>query len=122
LKRIVLTTVLLLALAMAAIIAPAAYALDVPPVTMRFDMGVGGWSFKIGSASISWSSAHLNGTLSLSLSLATFTFYSGSTVTNLAAQGPINMTLSGTHTFTGIVRIHLDGSSPQVEITNFNVS
>jgi hypothetical protein len=122
LKRNMLAAVLLLALAMAALVAPAAYALDVPPVTMKFDMGVGGWSFKIGSASVSWSSAHLTGTLSLTLSLATFVFQSGSTVTNLAAQGPINMTLSGAHAFTGTVKIHLDGTTPQIEIIDFNVS
>jgi len=106
---------------MTVLISPA-YAFDLPPVTMSFDMTVPSWSLKAGSGTISWSAAHLKGTLSLTTSLVTITFQSGSTITNLAAQGPMNMTLSGTHSFTGTVKIHLDSTSPQIEVTNFVVS
>ena len=121
-KKPLLAIAILLGLAVTMLIAPTAYALDVPPLTMNFDMTVGGWSVKVSSATISWTQAHLKGTVSLTTSLVTIVFQQGSTIKDLKVQGPLEVTLSGLHSFTGTVKIHLTGTAPQLEIIDFQIS
>ena len=121
-KKPLLAIALLLGLAVTMLVAPAAYAFDIPPLNIRFDTTLSSWSVALGSNHVSWSSAHLKGTLSLTTSLATITFQSGSAITNLAVRGSMNVTLTGTHSFTGIIKIHLDGSDPPIEIVDLKVS
>lgn len=121
-KKPLLVIAILIGLAVTMLVAPVAYALDVPPLTMSFDMTVGGWSVKVGSATISWTQAHLKGTVSLTTSLVTIVFQQGSTIKDLKVQGPIEVTLSGLHSFTGTVKIHLTGTEPQIELLTFQIS
>jgi len=116
---------------MAALVVPA-YALDLPqlpPLTLNFtntDVSAAAANFLIqalslGSVRVSWTRLHLNGQLAITSNLATVTFKSGSYAQDFSIQGTVNATLSGTHNFTGTLKIHLGINAAPPELLDFHI-
>lgn len=116
---------------MAVLVVPA-YALDLPqlpPLTLNFtntEVSAAAANFLIGALSIgsvrvSWDRMHLNGQLVITYNLVTITFNSGSYTQNFSIQGAVNATLSGTHNFTGTLKIHLGVNAAPPELVDFHI-
>ncbi len=119
-RSVLAATLLMLVLAVSTSMS-LAYALDIPPLTMSFDANLPAGSVDVMDSHVSWSSARLKGTIAWTPTLLTVVFQQGSTVRDFKVEGAMDFQLSGLHSFTGTIKVHL-GTTPSFELIDFIIS